>query len=263
MRKDSFVIVAIATLVLGTHFASAQSEPSLRHGVERLVAGDSTGALAEFQRVYDQTHSAVALAQMGLAEQALERWAEAETHIRLALAVQGDPWVEQQREALTSTYAAIRQHIAVVVVVQDTSSVVTPPPLPERAVEHIAVGRTDRHMRDESSRRSLLPLATGAGAAVLLGIGFVGIAMRESIAVTYNANCRGFGDPSPASGCDESTNASRANAAAVFGATGLIAGGLLGVVTAVLAARSQSHSGLALHCGGGPGDVGISCGGVL
>lgn len=263
MAKASFV--AVATLVLCTHLASAQSEPSLRHGVERLVAGDSEGALAEFQQVYDRTHSAVALAQMGLAEQGLGRWVQAEAHIRAALLAQDDPWIEQQRDALTGAYTVIRQRIGESAVPSLGEPLpvgpASMPVLTPRAVERLTTERHDRHGRDEHRLR--LPLVTGASAVLFLGVGFAGIAMRESVVTTYNRNCRGFGDPSPAIGCDESTNASRANAAGALAGAGLITGGLLGIVTAVLAASQSHHSGLALHCGGGPGDIGISCGGVL
>lgn len=268
MRKASFVIVAIATLVFST-LASAQSEPSLRHGVERLVAGDSEGALAEFQRVYDRTHSAVALAQMGMAERLLGRWVDAEDHLRAALAAQGDPWIEQQREALAAVYAIVRQRVEADVAIApsavrapEPAADATPAPTPARAVERLVIGGRDRYVRDEHRLR--LPLAMGIGAATLLGVGFAGLAMRESVVMTYNSNCRGLGDPSPARGCDESMNANRANAAGALAGVGLITGGLLGIVAAVLAASSQPHSsGLALRCSGGPGDIGISCGGVL
>lgn len=265
MRKASFV-VAVATLVLGTHFASAQSAGhaqagrlSLQHGVELRYQGDAAGALVEFRRSYDESPTPLALAQMGLAEQALGQWVIAEIHVRAALAIHSDGWIESHREELGRFYAEILRHLEAPRVVEAAPTASAPavaprvdPPMARAPAPQSEVAAHDGRL-----------LWTGAGAVVLLGLGFTGLGIRESIVTNYNRNCRGLGDPSPTSACDESTNVSRANAATALGATGLITGGLLGIVTALLAVSSQSHSRLALRCGGGPGDVGISCGGVL
>jgi hypothetical protein len=111
---------------------------------------------------------------------------------------------------------------------------------------------------DVVHQRSRVPIVVGASAAVLLGLGFVGVAMRESVITGYNARCRGFGDPTPAAGCDEAMNSAGARGATVLATVGFVAGGLTAVVAAVLFVRTTRSR---IACGGGPGDVGVACGG--
>ncbi|MBK8695071.1 MAG: hypothetical protein IPN17_23025 [Deltaproteobacteria bacterium] len=72
----------------------------MRAGVELRRAHRDEEALAHFTRAYGQTRSPVAQAQMGLAEQALGRWVEAEEHVRRSLEAATDPWILRNREAL-------------------------------------------------------------------------------------------------------------------------------------------------------------------
>ena len=53
----------------------------IRHGIELRKVHDDEGAAREFQKAYDQVHTPRAAGQLGLAEQALGRWEDAERHV--------------------------------------------------------------------------------------------------------------------------------------------------------------------------------------
>ncbi len=234
-------ILALAILTLPALAASQDSVTvQLRHGVELRAAGDDAGALAEFVRAYETSHGTLALAQMGLAEQALGQWDGAEIHLRLALASQGDEWIERHRDALASAYALVLPHAHRAV-------------LPAPAVAPVVtVSVVTPHRR--------LPLSLGAGAVASLGIGISGLVMREAVIAGYNSRCRGFGDPMPAPNCDEGTNSRAASGATALAATSFAVGSGLAIVSIILLVLPSAPRRLALQCGGGPGDIGISCG---
>ena len=48
---------------------------------------------------------------MATAEQGLQRWADAETHIEIALSQRDDPWIKKYRPLLEETAAAIAKHL--------------------------------------------------------------------------------------------------------------------------------------------------------
>jgi tetratricopeptide (TPR) repeat protein len=232
----------------------------IRHGIALREAGDDAAALLEFQHAFDQSHRPLALAQMGLAEQALGHWADAEAHLRAALAAQGDAWIDRHREALQDAYAVIVQHAARHV---EPVRPVAAPPEPAR----IPVTTAPPLIHTAPSARSnALPIGVAAGAVVLLGAGVAGLLIRESTAQSYNRTCRGLGDPAPSSACVESAWTASATGASALAATGFITGGLVAVVAAVLFARpalEHPRAQARLWCGAGPGDIGVSCGGIL
>ena len=97
-----------------TSVAGAQSigdDAAMRVGVELRRAHRDEEALAQFARVFEQSRRPVARAQMGLAEQALGRWIEAETDLRAALATNADPWIARNRDTLAGALSVIEQHL--------------------------------------------------------------------------------------------------------------------------------------------------------
>jgi len=258
------IVLALAliglTLVLGVFAGSAHAQASdpvteqIRHGIALREAGDDASALLEFQHAFDQSHRPLAVAQMGLAEQALGHWTDAEAHLRAALAAQGDTWIDRHRDALQAAYAVILQHTAPPTEAQPSRPVAALSPAPSPAPQV------------SSTRSNTLPLGLAAGAVVLLGAGVAGAIARESIAQSYNRTCRGIGDPTPSNGCLESAWVGSANGAGALAATGLITGGLLAIVAAIVFVRpasEHSHQQARIWCGSGPGDLGIACGGSL
>lgn len=89
------------------------AEPLLRRGVELRRSGDDEGALRVFQKAYALDHGPRAAAQMGLAEQALGLWADAEGHLGEALREgAGTAWVQKNRTALTEALFVTKKHVA-------------------------------------------------------------------------------------------------------------------------------------------------------
>src|SRR5438045_3141318 len=98
-------LLAAAVALLGVPGRAAaetahDAEAAIRRGVELRKKGDDEGALREFKRAYEIAPKPRAAAQMGMAEQSLGRWPDAESHLAEAVSSKGDPWVEKNRSVL-------------------------------------------------------------------------------------------------------------------------------------------------------------------
>src|SRR4051812_16131890 len=69
------------------------AEAAIRRGVDLRRQGQDDQALQEFKKAYELSPSPRAIAQIGLAEQALGRWVDAETHLEAALGSKTDAWI--------------------------------------------------------------------------------------------------------------------------------------------------------------------------
>jgi len=99
-------------------FAADESDDAvIARGVALRKEGDDQAARDLFMKVYERSHSARAAGQLGLAEQALGRWEEAEAHLREALRSPNDPWVKKNHDALSRDMLLIKAHIARVEIV--------------------------------------------------------------------------------------------------------------------------------------------------
>src|SRR4051812_40646371 len=90
---------------------AAEAEAAIRHGVELRKTGEDEAALAEFKRAYGLQASPRAAAQMGMAEQSLGRWPEAEVHLAEAIASKGDTWVDKNRGVLEASLRTVRSRV--------------------------------------------------------------------------------------------------------------------------------------------------------
>jgi hypothetical protein len=82
-------------------------EPLIDQGLQARRDGNDEQALALFTQAWERSRSPRARAQIGLAEQALGHFADAETHLREALGATNDPWVRERRAALEEAIAAV------------------------------------------------------------------------------------------------------------------------------------------------------------
>ena len=89
---------------------SAQEESLIKHGLELREQHDDEGALAEFRRAYQLSKGGRAQAQIALAEQALGRWVDAETHLTQALRHTDDRWIGRNEKLLRQSLANIQGH---------------------------------------------------------------------------------------------------------------------------------------------------------
>lgn len=107
-------LVAFAVVFLIASRAPAGPDPSedaIRRGVELRKQGQDEQALREFSKAYEVSRTPRALAQIGLAEQALGRWVEAETHLMSALRATADSWIQKNRAALQGALDTVGRHL--------------------------------------------------------------------------------------------------------------------------------------------------------
>jgi hypothetical protein len=310
--------IVLCSALLATADVRAQAGPAdahIRRGLELREQGNDEQALAEFQQAYESSHSARAEAQMGMAEQALGRWLDAEAHMREALAATADRWIAQHRAGLQSTYEAIASHVGTLEVrgsvvgaqvlvngsavgvlplaapvrvvagtvtlrvtaagylpversvpieggglARETVDLVAAPAGSPAAADSSAVSRIEAPARSTSFPTGAAVIGA-AGALSLIG-GAIANIVRESRVVIYNSPvCINDGDTRMRN-CGYVLNDARI--AENLAITGYIAGGALAVVAVVLYVMAPSAPAGAtharVHCGQGPGDLGIACG---
>ncbi|HEX3679122.1 MAG TPA: hypothetical protein VHU90_05320, partial [Galbitalea sp.] len=73
---------------------AATPEESIERGVRMMQSGQFEAAMREFLDADARAPSAHAGAEIGLAERALGRWADAELHLTEALASVDDAWIQ-------------------------------------------------------------------------------------------------------------------------------------------------------------------------
>jgi hypothetical protein len=123
-RSVGFAFVGVVAVVVAQQRAvgaeaSGEADRLIRHGIELRKAHDDEGAAREFQKAYDQVHTPRAAGQLGLAEQALGRWEDAERHVGEALHAPGDAWVVKNRAILDEALGTIQAHLARIEVIGD------------------------------------------------------------------------------------------------------------------------------------------------
>ncbi|MEO8799784.1 MAG: tetratricopeptide repeat protein [Polyangiaceae bacterium] len=87
------------------------AEALIDQGVVLREQGKDDQALGDFKKAYGLDPSARALAQIGLAEQALGMWRDAERDVRTALTAKDDPWIDKNRGALEGALDTIGGHV--------------------------------------------------------------------------------------------------------------------------------------------------------
>ena len=116
-RKRSrlaYLVACVATLALVRPASAApadQTDKLIRRGLELRRAGQDEQALEQFRAAYAVHAAPAAKAQIGLAEQALGRWVDADSDLREALGHKGDRWIDKNEAALRAALATIAQHV--------------------------------------------------------------------------------------------------------------------------------------------------------
>src|SRR5437868_5098645 len=104
------LLSAWLALVLAGSAGAARADDAdalIKQGVELRRARRDREALERFRRAYDLAPTPRALAQMGLAEQALSRWVDAESHLGRALEIAEDAWIAKYRTTLEASRVEI------------------------------------------------------------------------------------------------------------------------------------------------------------
>lgn len=244
--------------------AAAQADPDAeqQRGMALRAEGRHAEAAAIFRAVYERTHDPRALARLALAEAAAGQWSDAAYHLRAALTYDADPWIVDHRADLDRDLATIDAHIPA-----------PPSPPPEaapRTVPVVVAVVPPRVVPRPDRTRTILGATGLALGGVGLAVGIGALVARNDAAAEFNAtigghNCAVSGGvvTSPAGrDCDGPYTTARAMQTAAI--VGFVGGGLFAAAGAVLLVTAPRHAeGLALRCGVGPGDVGVSCAGVF
>lgn len=106
-------LIAITSFGSVAHAQSDDQNPDalLDAGVALREQGRDDLALQDFQKAYALSPTSHALAQIGLAEQALGVWLKAEHDVSEALKDANDPWIEKNRSALAAALSTIESHL--------------------------------------------------------------------------------------------------------------------------------------------------------
>src|SRR5947207_7380287 len=108
-----FVAVTAAVLIVvacrPVRAAEPTAEELVARGLQLRRQAKPQQALEMFRRAYALAPSARTIGQMGLVEASLERWLDAEAHLKASLAV-SDAWVKKNRGFLDQALAVCRAH---------------------------------------------------------------------------------------------------------------------------------------------------------
>ena len=108
--RAALALLVAASLTAASSRGEAQTvdvDAMIRRGLDLRRDGRDLEAFETFSAAWEASHGARARAQMGLAAQALGRWADADRFLREALAAADDPWVSGRRAALDRSLAEI------------------------------------------------------------------------------------------------------------------------------------------------------------
>jgi len=103
--------VAFAQLQNAPSGVHAAEDALIRKGLELRRARKDEAALQAFRRAWNLANSGRALAQIALAEQALGRWLDAETHLLDALKHDGESWIARHRSLLEQAMSELQGHL--------------------------------------------------------------------------------------------------------------------------------------------------------
>lgn len=234
----------------------------LDQGVAARQAGHDAEGLALFEQAQAKCPTPRATAEIALAEATLERWLDADMHLRAALQ-SPDPWIATKREALERARAVIEKHLGHLRLTGGVESVAQgqaanieippPPPLPP------------------PTRVPRLRIAGG------IGLGVAALAFGGAIAATVIRNQRAnhwnddgacvYSDVSKSrlENCGSDWDAIHLTQS--LSTAGYAVGGALAVTSVVLIVLSvkpkKSEAKVTWNCGAGPGELAVACTGTF
>lgn len=113
MRTTTIVALLVAALATGRAQAAPaeDAEAYIKRGVGLRRLHNDAAALQEFRRAYEIAPSGRAAAQLGLAEQQLKLWVDADRHLGESLRDHSDAWVRQNRTVLEKSRRTVANHV--------------------------------------------------------------------------------------------------------------------------------------------------------
>lgn len=98
---------------------ATEAESLIQRGLRLREAGNDASAVPLFEEAHRLHPTPRSFAQLGFAEQAVGRSAEAERHVSEALLAVSDPWIKQHRTTIEGVLATIKKSIGTLEVVAD------------------------------------------------------------------------------------------------------------------------------------------------
>ena len=116
-RCAAFLIVFSLALGQGQAWADRDDPDALiAQGLKAMRKGDYQAALDAFKSAHQARPTTRSHAEIGLAEQALHRWIEAEADLAGAMAEKEDAWLEEHRPLLEKALADVCSHLGMLTV---------------------------------------------------------------------------------------------------------------------------------------------------
>ncbi len=91
--------------------AEQRAQPIVEQGLEEMRRSHYREALEAFKQAHDIWPTPSVAARMGLAEQGLGEWIDAERHLQAALQVAADKFINRNREVLEKALTEIQSHL--------------------------------------------------------------------------------------------------------------------------------------------------------
>ncbi|MFO0606247.1 MAG: hypothetical protein U0324_23940 [Polyangiales bacterium] len=115
-----FALTLLTPVVAGQNLPAGQVPPACEEAaltreidaaIDDRVAGRGLQAFDRLLALHGRCPTPRVTAQLGMAEQTLQRWPEAYEHLRAALARPDDPWITSRRAALDNTLREITERL--------------------------------------------------------------------------------------------------------------------------------------------------------
>jgi hypothetical protein len=114
--RFSIALAVLALCAASPRVARAEEatddQAHIQRGVELRRTGRDREALDEFEAAWALRKTPRARAQIGLAQQALGHWRDAESALDEALAASGDEWIARYRGSLQKARSVVQNHLA-------------------------------------------------------------------------------------------------------------------------------------------------------
>jgi tetratricopeptide (TPR) repeat protein len=114
VRGAAFLVVFSLAFGQGQAWADPDDPDALiAQGLKAMRKGNYQAALSAFRRAHQAYPTTRSHIEIGLAEQALHRWVEAEADLAGAMAEPNDAWLESHRLLLEKALADVRSHLGI------------------------------------------------------------------------------------------------------------------------------------------------------
>lgn len=167
MRPGGVALLVLGVVAPSLALAQRAEDALLRECFEQRQAGRHAASLPACERAVTVAPSGRSLAQLGLTEMALERWADAATHLAAALDDTAHPWIQQNRAAVEGALRAVRARVGVIDVSTNvpgaTASLGGAPGLPVPHLLYGAPGAASLTLRAPNGRSTSRDLTLAAG----------------------------------------------------------------------------------------------------